>query len=60
MIVIRNALKLEDLRRMAASLFGELVKAVVDVDGERLKRKRAQTAAADEARRKRYETARTT
>jgi hypothetical protein len=33
-IIIRDSLKLEDLRQMAASMFGELVKAVVDVDRE--------------------------
>ena len=36
MIIIRQALKFEDLRQMAAKVFGDLVKAVVDTDRELL------------------------
>ena len=36
MIIVRDSLKLEDLKQMAARMFGDLVKAVVDVDRELL------------------------
>ena len=32
MVIIRDVLKFEDLRQMAARMFGDLVKVVVDVD----------------------------
>lgn len=34
MIIIRETLKLDELRQMAARMFGDLVKAVVDIDRE--------------------------
>ena len=34
MVIVRDALKIEDLRHMAARMFGDLVKVVVDVDRE--------------------------
>ena len=36
MVIIRDTLAFEDLEQMAARLFGDLVKAVVDVDRELL------------------------
>ena len=36
MTIIRDTLKVADLRQMAARMFGDLVKAVVDVDRELL------------------------
>ena len=33
-MIIRDVLKLDELKRMAARMFGDLVKAVVDVDRE--------------------------
>jgi hypothetical protein len=35
-IIVRETLSLEELKRMAAQMFGDLVKAVVDVDRELL------------------------
>ena len=34
MTIVRDSLKLEELKRMAARMFGDLVKAVVDVERE--------------------------
>ena len=34
MVIVRDALQFEDLRHMAARMFGDLVKVVVDVDRE--------------------------
>ena len=36
MVIIRDRLAFEDLKRMAVQMFGDLVKAVVDVDRELL------------------------
>ena len=36
MVIIRDTLAFEDLKQMAARMFGDLVKAVVDVDRELL------------------------
>ena len=36
MIIIRDTLRFEDLQQMAAAMFGDFVKAVVDVDRELL------------------------
>ncbi len=34
MVIIRDILRFEDLKQMAAQMFGDMVKAVVDVDRE--------------------------
>lgn len=36
MEIVRNTLKLDDLKRMAEAQFGDMVKAVVDIDRELL------------------------
>ena len=36
MTIVSNSLSLEDLRRMAAGMFGDMVKAVVDLDRQLL------------------------
>lgn len=36
MVIVRDTLKLEDLKRMAAGMFGNMVKAVVDTERELL------------------------